>query len=93
MIDKINFIYNEPQLLGSGYMCTRGLAEAFQRLGVLHYAFNTTGREFLKEDELRKYPIFYIRGFLQGRKPHVDAGGEQVKVTLQSESFFTRHGY
>lgn len=92
MYDKLNFIYNEPMALGSGYMCTQGLARAFQRLGVLHYAYNTTGGEFLDEAELRKYPIFYIRGFLQGRKPHVDAGGDQFKATLQSESFYTRHG-
>lgn len=89
---KINFIYNEPAQLGSGYMCTRGLAEAFKRIGVLNYAYNTTGADFLDETELRKYPIFYIRGFLQGRKPYVDKGGDQFKATLQSESFYTRHG-
>lgn len=91
-INKINFIYNEPNYLGSGYMCTSGLVKAFRKLGVLHYAFDTTGPEFLNQDELRRYPIFYIRGFLQGRKPMVDAGGEQFKATLQSESYFTRHG-
>lgn len=92
MYNKINFLYNESMQLGSGYMCTKGLAEAFKRIGVLHYAFNTTGSEFMDEEEFRKYPIFYIRGFLQGRKPFVDAGGNQFKATLQSESFYTRHG-
>ena len=92
MIDKINFIYNEPAMLGSGYMATRGLAEAFKRIGVLHYAYNTTGKEFLDQEALRAYPIFYIRGFLPGRGPMVIAGGDQFKATLQSESFFTRHG-
>lgn len=92
MIDKINFIYNEPAMLGSGYMATRGLAEAFKRIGVLHYAYNTTGKEFLDPEALRAYPIFYIRGFLPGRGPMVTAGGDQFKATLQSESFFTRHG-
>lgn len=92
MIDKLNFIYNEPAALGSGYMATRGLAEAFKRIGVLHYAYNTTGKEFLDQEALRAYPIFYIRGFLPGRGPMVVAGGDQFKATLQSESFFTRHG-
>lgn len=92
MYNKINFLYNESMQLGSGYMCTKGLAEAFKRIGVLHYAFNTTGPEFLNEEEFRKYPIFYIRGFLQGRMPFVTAGGDQFKATLQSESFYTRHG-
>lgn len=80
-------------MLGSGYMCTRGLAQAFDRLGVLNYAYNTTGNDFCHEDELKKYPCFYIRGFLQGRKPHVDMAGDQFKATLQSESYYTRHGY
>lgn len=92
MIDKLNFIYNEPAMLGSGFMATRGLMEAFKRIGVLHYAYNTTGKEFLNEEALREYPIFYIRGFLPGRGPMVTAGGNQFKATLQSESFFTRHG-
>lgn len=92
MYDKINFLYNESMQLGSGYMCTKGLAEAFKRIGVLHYAYNTTGSEFLNEVEFRKYPIFYIRGFLAGRQPFVNAGGDQFKCTLQSESFYTRHG-
>lgn len=92
MYDKINFLYNESMQLGSGYMCTKGLAEAFKRIGVLHYSFNTTGSEFLNEEEFRKYPIFYIRGFLQGRMPFVEAGGDQFKATLQSESYYTRHG-
>ena len=92
MYNKINFLYNESMQLGSGYMCTKGLAEAFKRIGVLNYAFNTTGPEFLKEEEFQKFPIFYIRGFLQGRMPFVTAGGTQKKITLQSESFYTRHG-
>lgn len=92
MVDKINFLYNESMQLGSGYMCTKGLAEAFKRIGVLNYAFNTTGPEFLNEEEFQKYPIFYVRGFLQGRMPFVTAGGTQKKITLQSESFYTRHG-
>lgn len=92
MINKLNFVYNEPAQLGSGFMATRGLRDAFERIGVLHYAFNTTGKEFLKEEELRRYPVFYIRGFLEGRKPLIDAAGDQFKATLQSESYFTRHG-
>lgn len=79
-------------MLGSGYMCTKGLAEEFKRQGTLHYAFDTCGPEFMNEEEFKKYPIFYIRGFLQGRLPFVEAGGEQFKATLQSESFYTRHG-
>jgi hypothetical protein len=89
---KINFVYNEPMMLGSGYMCTRGLAEAFKRIGVLNYAYNTMGEEWLDEEKLSSCPILYIRGFLPGRKPIVDAGGNQFKATLQSESYFTRHG-
>lgn len=92
MYDKINYLYNESAMLGSGYMCTKGLAEAFKRIGVAHYIFNTTGPDFLNEEEFRKYPIFYIRGFLGGRGPYVIAGGDQFKATLQSESFYTRHG-
>lgn len=88
----INFLYNESMMLGSGYMCTKGLAEEFSRQGVLHYKFDSCGPEFLNEEEFQKYPIFYIRGFLQGRLPFVQAGGNQFKSTLQSESFYTRFG-
>lgn len=91
-MDKINFLYNESMMLGSGYMCTKGLAEEFKRQGVLHYAFDTCGPEFINEAEFCRYPIFYIRGFLQGRMPWVEAGKDQFKATLQSESFYTRHG-
>lgn len=92
MHDKINFLYNESMMLGSGYMCTSGLAKAFERSSRLNYAFNTTGAEFLDEDRFKESPIFYIRGFLGGRGPYVEAGGNQFKATLQSESFYTRHG-
>ncbi len=91
-MDKINFLYNESMMLGSGYMCTKGLAEEFQRQDTLHYKFDTCGPEFINEEEFQKYPIFYIRGFLQGRMPWVEAGKDQFKATLQSESFYTRHG-
>ncbi len=90
--DKINFLYNESSMLGSGYMCTKGLREEFDRKGVLNYAYDTVGGDFLNEEKFREYPIFYIRGFLQGRMPWVQAGGDQFKATLQSESFYTRHG-
>jgi hypothetical protein len=73
-------------------MCTKGLSEEFKRQEVLGYAFDTCGPEFIDGEKFRKYPIFYIRGFLQGRMPWVEAGGEQFKATLQSESFYTRHG-
>jgi len=89
---KINFVYNEPSMLGSGYMATTGLAKAFDRIGVLNYAYNTTGRDFIDEAKLRECQTFYIRGFLPGRKPQLDAAGDQFKATLQSESFYTRHG-
>lgn len=79
-------------MLGSGYMCTKGLAEEFKRQGILNYAFDTCGPEFINEEEFCKYPIFYIRGFLQGRMPWVEAGKDQFKASLQSESFYTRHG-
>ncbi len=79
-------------MLGSGYMCTKGLKEEFQRQGKLGYAFDTCGPEFLDEKEFCRYPIFYIRGFLQGRLPWVISGKDQFKATLQSESFYTRHG-
>lgn len=79
-------------MLGSGYMATKGLAEEFKRQGTLHYAFDSCGPDFLDETEFKRYPIFYIRGFLQGRMPWVVAGGHQFKSTLQSESFYTRHG-
>lgn len=91
-MDKISFLYNESMMLGSGYMCTKGLRDEFDRQGTLGYAFDTCGPEFINKEEFSKYPIFYIRGFLQGRLPWVEAGGEQFKATLQSESFYTRHG-
>lgn len=73
-------------------MCTKGLREEFNRQEMLGYAFDTCGAEFINEEEFCKYPIFYIRGFLQGRMPWVQAGKDQFKATLQSESFYTRHG-
>lgn len=73
-------------------MCTVGLGVELKKQGLLHYAFDTCGSEFINEEEFQKYPIFYIRGFLQGRMPWVIAGGDQFKATLQSESFYTRHG-
>lgn len=91
-MSKLCFLYNESMMLGSGYMCTKGLREEFERQGLLHYAFDTCGPEFMNEEEFSKYPIFYIRGFLQGRMPFVQAGRDQFKSTLQSESFYTRHG-
>ncbi len=91
-MEKINFLYNESMMLGSGYMCTKGLAEEFNRQDILNYAFNHCGTEFLDKERFQECPIFYIRGFLQGRLPYLDAGGDQFKSTLQSESFYTRHG-
>lgn len=88
----INYLYNESKMLGSAYMCTVGLGIELERQGLLHYKYDTVGSEFINEEEFQKYPIFYIRGFLQGRMPHVIAGGTQFKATLQSESFYTRHG-
>jgi hypothetical protein len=90
--DKINFLYHESMMLGSGYMCTRGLREAFQRIGVLNYAYDTMGDAWLDEKKFQEAPIFYIRGFLPGRVKYVLAGGSQFKSTLQSESYYTRHG-
>lgn len=89
---KINFLYNEPMMLGSGIMCTKGLRDAFDRIGVLNYAYNSMGDEWLDEKKMQECPVFSIRGFLPGRKPLIDACGDQIKVTLQSESFYTRHG-
>ncbi len=91
-MDKINFLYNESAILGSGYMCTRGLREEFNKQGTLNYAFDSFGGEFLDKEKFQESPIFYIRGFLQGRMPYIEAGGNQFKSTLQSESFYTRHG-
>lgn len=91
-MDKINYLYNESKMLGSAYMCTVGLGIELERQGLLHYKFDTVGADFINEEEFQKYPIFYIRGFLQGRMPWVLAGGNQFKASLQSESFYTRHG-
>lgn len=88
----INFLYNESKMLGSCYMCTRGMAEELKRQGNLCYAYDTCGPDFIDKEEFQKYPILYVRGFLQGRMPWVEAGGNQFKATIQSESFFTRHG-
>lgn len=79
-------------MLGSAYMCTVGLGIELEKQNLLHYKFDTCGPDFINEEEFKKYPIFYIRGFLQGRMPWVIAGGDQFKATLQSESFYTRHG-
>ncbi len=91
-MDKINYLYNESKMLGSAYMCTVGLGIELEKQGLLHYKFDSCGPDFIDEKEFQKYPIFYIRGFLQGRMPWVEAGGNQFKATLQSESFYTRHG-
>lgn len=89
---KINLVYHNPQQLGSGYFGSSGLRTALENNGLLNYAFDQTGRDFLDVDKLRSAPIFYVRGFLYGRMPLVARGGNQFKACWQSESYYTRHG-
>lgn len=88
---KINFVYHSPQQLGSGYFGSMGLKNALEANNLLEYSFDQTN-DSLDVDRLQANPIFYVRGFLNGRMPIVARGGAQFKAAWQSESFYTRAG-
>lgn len=90
---KINFVYHTLQQLGSGWMGSEGLRNALEKNRYLDYTFNQMGKEPCDVDRLRANPIFYVRGFLDGRMPFVARGGNQFKATWNSESWYTRHGH
>lgn len=73
-------------------MGSMGLMNALKDTGCLDYVFNQTGDEPCDYERLRANPIFYVRGFLDGRMPFVARAGNQFKVAWNSESWFTRHG-
>jgi len=89
---KINLVYHTPRQLGSGYMGSEGLKRAFEDNGLLNYSFNQNSGEGLDVLKLQESPIFFVRGFLNGRIPIVARSGNQFKACWQSESFYTRHG-
>ena len=91
-MQRINFLYHTPKCLGSGYMGSEGLKRALESNGLLNYAYNQTGGEFLDIEKYQSAPIFIVRGFLNGRMPLVAKGGNQFKAAWQSESYYTRHG-
>lgn len=91
-MSKINFVYKTFNHLGSRYTENYGLEQEFKRQGRLHYSYNVSGGEFLNVTELQKYPIVFICGGMSGMGPTVDACGDQFKVSLESESYYTRHG-
>lgn len=91
-MSKINFVYKTFDHLGASYFGTLGLKWALERYGVLHYSYNINGSEFLNEEELRKYPVLFMRGGMSGMGRVVDACGSQFKASFESESYYTRHG-
>lgn len=92
MLRKINFVYKTFDHLGASYFGTLGLKWALERAGLLNYSYNVSGSEFLDEEELKKYPILFMRGGMSGMGRVVEACGEQFKASFESESYYTRHG-
>ena len=89
---KINFLYHTPQSIYSGYMGSSGLKRAFERTGLLNYAYDQMGDKILDVQELRSAPIFSIKGFLNGRMPITRKCQDQFHATWQAESWYTRRG-
>ena len=73
-------------------MGSNGLRNALERSGCLDYVFDQLNDKFCNYDRLRSNPIFYVRGFLDGRMPFVARAGNQFKATWNSESWFTKEG-
>ncbi|MCE5224909.1 MAG: hypothetical protein LLG05_03525, partial [Porphyromonadaceae bacterium] len=42
----------------------QGLKEALERNGYLNYSFDLCNKENIKTDELIKYPVLFVRGYL-----------------------------
>lgn len=93
---KINLVYHTLKNLGSGWMGSEGLRQALERNGLVDYVFNQAdevmGKQVLDIDRLQANPIFFVRGFLNGRMRLVARSGNQFKAAWNSESWFTRHG-
>ena len=85
--DKINLLYADLKSTYGSYMYFRGLETALKRNGLLHYAYEVTGKESLNMDELLKYPILCIRGSWE---PVIDVvkliSGRQFVAELNPES-------
>lgn len=92
MFNKINFVYKTFPHLGSSLFGTKWLEDTFNKIGVLNYSYNMAGSEFLNIDELRKYPVFFMRGGMAGMGKAIEACGKQFKASFESESLYTRHG-
>jgi hypothetical protein len=80
-------------------MGSLGLYHALKNNGLLNYAFNTTVNQKtqmyeqdIDTNRLNECPIYYVRGFLNGRMSLVARTDTQFKACWQSESYYTRRG-
>lgn len=89
---KINFVYKTFNHLGASPFGTIWLERALNNYGVLNYSYNVSGNKFLDEEELRKYPVFFMRGGMSGMGKVIDACGDQFKASFESECYYSRHG-
>lgn len=88
----LNFVYKTFDHLGSSLFGNIGLERALKKSGILYYSYNVSGKDFIDEEKLQKFPILYMRGGMSGMGKAVDAGGRQFKASFESESYYTRHG-
>lgn len=87
----LNYVYKTFPHLGSRYTETYGLEQELKRSGRLGYSVNVSDT-FVDEDKLKMYPALYMRGGMAGMGPHVLKAGNQFKVSIESESYYSRQG-
>lgn len=88
----LNFVYKTFEHLGASPFGTLWFEKALRNNGYLYYAYNVSGKEFLDEEKLRKYPVLFMRGGMSGMGPVVEACGSQFKASFESECYYSRHG-
>lgn len=89
-MSKISYLYKTFPHLGSRYTETIGLERELKRQGKLGYSGNVN--EFVNKDELTKHPVLFMRAGMAGMGQYRDMVQGKFKASIESESYYSRHG-
>lgn len=88
---KINYVYSTLNILSSGYMGSEGLRYAFQRNGLLNYAYDCNW-DLLDKSRLYEAPTYFMRGFMPDNRIKIVKMLPGFKASWRSESYYTNKG-